>query len=170
MPAKSRWLLQIPAMLETLRGWNSPVVDRAACERIFGVGRRRAIDLMQRFGGYQAGNAVLLDRAALIRRLEEMGASHEVEVEQGRKRRLSESLNEVRRYRAAAQIPIPVAPDVHKRRVGDLPAGVRLEVGMLSVRFDGAVQLLSSLYELSQAAVNDFESFRAAAEGPGDGK
>ena len=42
-----------------------PVVDRGACEKLFGVGRRQAIELMHGFGGYRSGNAVLLDRAAL---------------------------------------------------------------------------------------------------------
>ena len=145
MAAKSRWLLEIPTMLDALRSWDSPVLDRAACERLFGVGRRRAIDLMQRFGGYQAGNAILLDRADLIRRLEEMNSSHEVEVERARKRRLSESLNEVQRHRAATQIPIPVAADVQDRRVEDLPArrtaGGWLAVG--PIRRGGATALQS---------------------------
>lgn len=166
MPAKSRWLLQIPTILETLSTLDEPVLDRAACQRLFGVGRRRAIVVMQRFGGYQAGNAILLDRAELIRKLKEIGSSPEVEIEQARKRKLSESLNAIHRHRTAARIPIPVPADVHERHVEDLPIGVRLEHGHLSIEFEGAVQLLSKLYELSQAAVNDFEAFCAAAEGP----
>jgi hypothetical protein len=58
MAAKSRWLLQIPLMLETLQALEDPLLDRTACEQVFGVGRRRAIYLMQQFGGYQAGNAI----------------------------------------------------------------------------------------------------------------
>jgi hypothetical protein len=62
VPAKARWLLQIPVILEQLRTLDAPVADRAMCEQIFGVRRRRAIELMHCFGGYQAGNTVLLDR------------------------------------------------------------------------------------------------------------
>ncbi len=38
-----------------------PVVDRATCERLFQVRRRRAIYLLQGFGGYVAGNTVLIE-------------------------------------------------------------------------------------------------------------
>jgi hypothetical protein len=165
MPAKSRWLLQIPVMLQTLHALETPIVDRLACERLFGVGRRRAIYLMQQFGGYRAGNAILLDRLELIRRLEEVGSSPGCEIERARKQKLSDSLNAVHRHCTAAQIPIPVTPVARDRCVDDLPAGVRLEPGRLCIEFNGSMQLLSSLYELSQAATNDYDRFCATAEG-----
>ena len=72
MPSKSRWLLQIPSIIDQVMSLDTPVLDRAVCERIFGVRRRRAIDLMQQFGGYRAGNTILIDRLDLIRRLQSM--------------------------------------------------------------------------------------------------
>src|SRR4051794_21891919 len=110
MPAKPQWLLQIPAAIAELRAVDVPVVDRAVCERIFGVRRRRAVQLMHRFGGYQSGNTILLDRAALIRRLEELESTSEVGRERQRKARLSEKLDGLHRYRAAASVSIPVVP------------------------------------------------------------
>ena len=62
MAAKSRWLMKIPNIIEELSKLDIPVVDRTIYENVFGVKRRRAIYLMQRFGGYQAGNTVLIDR------------------------------------------------------------------------------------------------------------
>ena len=50
------------------------MVDREGFETMFGVGRRRAVDLMHRFGGYQSGDTILVDRVALIERLEEVGS------------------------------------------------------------------------------------------------
>ena len=41
-----------------------PVIDRAVFERIFGVRRRRAIQLMHYFGGFQSSQAYLIDRLA----------------------------------------------------------------------------------------------------------
>ena len=81
MPPKPAWLLHIPEIVDLLAASQAPVVDRTACERIFGLGRRRAIDLMQKFGGYRAGNSVLLDRQALIHSLQKLegaaqGRSH----------------------------------------------------------------------------------------------
>ena len=55
MPAKAPWLLLIPAIIEQLETYDVPVVDRAVIERVFGLRRRRAIELLHRFGGYQAG-------------------------------------------------------------------------------------------------------------------
>ena len=51
MPAKAMWLLQIPEILSQLETFDVPVVDRAIVERLFGLRRRRAIELMHRFGG-----------------------------------------------------------------------------------------------------------------------
>ena len=66
MPAKPSWLLQIPKIIHQLEALDMPVIDRGACERLFGVKRRRAIALMQSFAGYRSANVVLVDRSALI--------------------------------------------------------------------------------------------------------
>jgi hypothetical protein len=39
---------------------DTPVVDRAVFERLLGIGRRRGIDLMRKFGSYQTGIAILI--------------------------------------------------------------------------------------------------------------
>ena len=59
---------------------------------------------------------------------------------------------------------IPVDPEVLSRKIADLSAGVALEAGHLHITFAGAEDLLFKLYELSQAASNDFDRFRAAAD------
>jgi hypothetical protein len=48
--------------------------------------------------------------------------------------------------------------------LAELSAGVALGPGHLHIAFSGTEDLLSKLYELSQAATNDFDRFRAAAE------
>ena len=160
MPAKSQWLLQIPTIIEQLRAIAVPVIDRTVVERIFGVRRRRAVELMRRFGGYRAGNAILLDRSGLICQLEAVGAGAEVAQERRRKERLSEKLDSLHRHRAAAAVQIPVL----SRVAGTLPEGVMLETGRLTVEFAGVEQLLSRLYGLVQAAAEDYEQFRQTAE------
>jgi len=106
--AKARWSLEIPSIVEQLLSLETPVVDRAICERIFRVQRRRAIDLMQRFGGYRSGNTVLLNRLDLIRRLQEMAADPDIEREHERKRRLSDHLVKLEKYRRATAVQIYV--------------------------------------------------------------
>jgi len=64
MPAKAQWLLRVPEIIVELNGLDVPVVDRALCERLFRLRRRRAIDLMGCFGGYQAGRTFLIERSS----------------------------------------------------------------------------------------------------------
>src|SRR3954452_4169109 len=129
MPAKPQWLLQIPAIIERLRTLEVPVIDRAVCEQIFGVRRRRAVELMHGFGGYQSGNTILLDRRNLIIQLEAVDASSEVGRERQRKARLAEKLDDLHRCRAAAAVRIRVLPIV----AAALPEGVGFETGRLIV-------------------------------------
>lgn len=55
MPANPAWLLKIPQIIAMLESIDVPVVDRAMVERLFGLQRRQAIELLHRLGGYQAG-------------------------------------------------------------------------------------------------------------------
>ena len=147
-----------------LESFDVPVVDRAVVERLFGLRRRRAIELLHRLGGYQAGRTFLVDRRQLIEQLKRLAEGDDFQAESRRKERLDQKVDQLRRHRAAAQVKIPVQPDVFSRRMADLAPGVDLEPGHLHVSFSGAEDLLSKLYELAQAAGNDFERFRAAAE------
>ena len=77
MPMKKTWLLRVTEIREELEGIRAPVIDCAMCERIFGVRRRRALHLMHSFGGWQSGQAFLVDRLVLLRQLEALQDSAE---------------------------------------------------------------------------------------------
>jgi len=141
-----------------------PVVDRAVFERLFGVRRRRAIQLMHFFGGYQAGRTFLLDRLQLMGQLEPLQAGAEYAREARRKQKLTEALETIRRHRAGARVVLPVEADGLPGRLGNLPEGVQLEPGSLHVEFEKAEELLAKLFALSKAAANDFDAFRTTAE------
>jgi hypothetical protein len=164
MPAKALWLLQIPEIVSLLETFDVPVVDRAIIERLFGLRRRRAIELLHRFGGYQAGRTFLVDRRQLIEQLQRLADGEEFQRESRRKERLDDAVGQLRRQQTAARVKIPVQPDVFSRKLTDLPPGVALEAGHLHIAFSGTEDLLGKLFELSQAANNDFDRFRAAAE------
>jgi hypothetical protein len=136
-----------------------PVVDRAVFESLFGVRRRRAIQLMSFFGGFQAGRTFLVDRLDLIRQLEPVEAGAEFVMEHRRRQRLVEALEQVRRHRAAARVSISV--ERLTGNIANLPEGIGLQPGSLNISFDGAEDLLRKLYALAQAAANDFEAFSA---------
>ncbi len=164
MPAKALWLLHIPEIVSQLDTFDVPVVDRSIIERLFGLRRRQAIELLHRFGGYQAGRTFLVDRRLLIDHLRRLADGEEFQWESRRKERLDQAVDQLRQHRTAARVKIPVQPDVFSRKLADLPAGIALEAGHLHVAFSGTEDLLSKLFELSQAASNDFDRFRAAAE------
>jgi hypothetical protein len=164
MPAKSAWLLQIPEIVSLLETFGVSVVDRAVIERLFGLRRRRAIELMHRFGGYQAGRTFLIDRLLLIEQLRRLAEGEEFQSESRRKERLQDAVDELRRNVTAARVKIPVPSEVLGWRGADLSDGVALEPGHLHISFRDTEDLLSKLYALSQSAASDFDRFRAAAE------
>src|SRR5579859_3244294 len=163
MPAKALWLLHIPEIVQQLEVFDVPVIDRAIVERVFGLRRRRAIELLHRFGGYQAGRTFLIDRRQLIGHLQRLIDGEDFQSESRRKERLSGMIDELRQSQAAAQVKIPMAREARSRMVDGLSAGIGLQPGHLHIEFSGTEDLLAKLYELSQAASNDFERFREAA-------
>lgn len=136
----------------------SPVIDRACVEALFGVRRRRAIELMHRFGGYQAGKTFFLDRTSLLRQLEAIGAGAPFRQERTRRRRLAEELERARRALPGKAVRIAAPAEVFDRHLEDLP-GVRLGRGELRIEHAGAEDLLRRLLELAMAIQNDFERF-----------
>ena len=166
MPAKAQWLLRVPEILAELAALDVPVLDRAACERLFGLRRRRAIDLIRGFGGYQAGRTFLIDRPKLVARLELIRDSPDFKMEWQRKERLAERLDAIRRLQSGARVAIAVEPEALRARLPDLPPGVGLSPGALHIQFESAEELLSKLFALAQAIANDYEAFekRTSAE------
>ena len=163
MPPQPSWITRIPEILADLRQLDAPVADRHICELLFGVRRRRAIELMQRFGGYRSGNSILLDRCELIASLERVHGSPEVTWERRRKQRLGQQLDELHRSRAAKAITLPVSRDALAPNP-ELPQGVSIGAGRLCVDFRTAEELFARMYELAQFALVDFENFRRRVE------
>ncbi len=159
MPAKSAWFLRLPKILEEVRAIPAPVVDRTGFERLFRVRRRRAIELMHHFGGYQTGKTFIIDRPQLVAQLERALASPDYEFESHRKQRLVETIDALRRYRAAAGVSIPVAAPPHAVSLASLPPDVHLGAGRLTVDFTAPEDLLAKLFTLAQTIAGDFEGF-----------
>jgi hypothetical protein len=164
MPAKPSWLLQIPEIVSQLETFDVPVVDRSVVEHLFSLHRRRAIELLHRFGGYQAGRTFLIDRRLLIEQLKRVAEGEEFQSESRRRERLVDSVGQFRRDLSAARVKIPVQPEARPSEGAVLSEGVALEPGHLHISFHGTEDLLAKLYQLSQAAAKDFDRFRASAE------
>lgn len=155
MPAKPTWFLELPRILEEVRTLPCPVLDRSAFERLFGVRRRQAIQLMHRFGGYQTGKTFLIDRLRLVAELERASAGPDYSFEVRRKERLVDSLAKFDRHRAADRVKIPVL--ALPPSDFPFPADVHLTAGRLTIDFDTPENLLSKLFLLAQKMAEDFD-------------
>ena len=139
-------------------------MDRAAIEEVFGVRRRRAIELLHHFGGYLAGKTFLVDRASLLRQLEILENGGQFRQERARRRRLSEDLEVASGALRARSVPIQASPEAFDRHLDELP-GVQLRPGELRIEFKGTEDLLRQLLELAMAIKNDFGRFEEICEG-----
>jgi hypothetical protein len=169
MSARPAWLLHIPEIRSMLAEVDLPVIDRAVVERVFGLGRRQAIELLHRFGGFQAGRTFLIDRKQLMAALDQIIAGDEYQQERTRHEKLTAALAKLQSTRRAKEVRIEVSSDVFDSRMRTLPEAVHLEPGRLEVEFSGCEDLLTKLFALAQTALNDFEGFQKVSEGAGTG-
>ena len=167
MPAKPEWLLRLPDIRAELEHLNVPVVDRSGVERIFGLRRRRAIELMHEFGGYQAGRTFLLDRARLLEALQSLESREDYIAEKRRRQRLRDVVEASREHLILTRVRIPVRAAAVRPSLDRLAPGVLLLPGVLSIEFRNPIELLEKLYWLAQAIGHDFEKFEGLL--PGDG-
>jgi len=167
MPAKPRWWRHIPEIRKMLEDARLPVIDRCSVERLFGLERRQAIELMHRFGGYLAGRTFLIGREQLIEALDAIAASGEYQQEAARREQFVASVDAVRRTRQTEAIRIPVSREVFDARLKSLGPGVELRAGRLAIEFAGPEDLLRKLFALAQAVANDYAAFEESATGAG---
>ena len=166
MPAKPEWLLRLPEIRAELEHLEVPVVDRSGIERIFGLRRRRAIELMHQFGGYQAGRTFLLDRARLLEALQSLESKEDYSAEKRRRERLGEVVEASREHLISTRVRIPVRAAAARASLDRLAPGVLLLPGILSIEFRHPIELLEKLYGLAQAISHDFDKFEGLV--PGD--
>jgi hypothetical protein len=164
MPAKASWLLHVAAIRSMLAEVDLPVIDRAVVERVFRLGRRQAIELLRHFGGYQAGRTFLIDRKQMIAALDKIAATGDYQQEQARHEKLTAALAKLQRTRPAQAVRIEVSPNIFDSRMQALPEAVHLQPGRLEVEFSGCEDLLTKLFALAQAALNDYAGFQRVTE------
>ncbi len=78
MPYKPYWLQRLPEIIAALRGLPDRLIDRPTFETIFGLRRRRAIELMHSLGSCRGQRGYVLDRAVLLPRLRVPERSHRI--------------------------------------------------------------------------------------------
>lgn len=166
MPAQPVWFHRLDEILAELRTLHISHLDRLAVQKLFGIRQRRARQIMAGLPAMQVGNAVAIERQALIGRLEKTAAGDRFQWEVARRARLVEDLDRTRRQLAARRVRVPAAADVRALSVSELGGGIELRPGELRIHFYGAEDLAAKLFEISQAMVNDWRAFARKAEAP----
>ena len=161
MPAKPRWLLAIPDAITQLEALDQDLLTRRDLERLFGVSKVRATQLMTAFGAGRTGHLLTLPRAALLRQIRRQRKRAAFRHEATRREKVVTALRQARITGIRAAAPL----ERLEGRLSGLPAGVSVEPGRIEVRFRGAKDAVGRLFALAQALTNDYEQFEALVDG-----
>ena len=160
MPAKPAWISRLDDILRSLRTLPRPLVDRATVEHLLGVGPRRAQQIMAPCITEKIGSSGLADRNALISRLERTARGEDACYELQRRQKVARLLEGMRRDRIERpQLLIEAPAQVVNQEFENLPAGVKLEGGRITIEFSHPQQALEKLLALAMAIGNDFDRF-----------
>lgn len=166
MPGKPRWYDRVDEIRAALERVEAPLLDRAAIERLFGLGRRQAINLMARFKGFLSGRHWLVDRASVLRELDRVAHEPGYGQQLRAKRKLSAHIEEVKARRVEFERPIAAPTQNLVRRGERLPAGVHCpQPGRMLLEYESVDALLAQINALAMAAVTDFAGFTTAVLG-----
>lgn len=159
VPAKPAWYSNINEVIRELQALR-PLVDRATVEFLLGVGRRRAQQIMAPCITDHVGANGLADRDALIAHLRRLADGDAGYYERQRRRKVAEILSQMQKDRLERpQLLVEAPVKILKQEFDNLPAGVRLEPGRITVTFDQPQQALEKLLALAMAVSNDFDRF-----------
>ena len=160
MPAKPGWLSKINEVIEQIEALPRPFVDRAALESLLGVGRRRAQQILAPCVSDWVGSNGLADRNAVIAHLRRLAEGEEGYYERRRRRKVAETLARLHQERLERpQLLVEAPVGVLAQEFENLPAGVRLEEGRITVEFGEPREALEKLLALAMAIGNDFQRF-----------
>jgi hypothetical protein len=160
VPAKPVWYSKINEVIRELHALPRPFVDRATLEFLLGVGRRRAQQILAPCITDRVGANGLADRDALITHLRHLADGDDGYYERQRRRNVAEILAQLQKDRLERpQLLVEAPVQVLAQEFENLPAGVGLEPGRITVTFDEPRQALEKLLALAMAISNDFDHF-----------
>ena len=155
MPAPPRWLLAVPDAIRQLEKLDRDLLTRRDVEKLFGVSRARAAQLMRTFGAELVGASRVLRRTELLRQLRKYRTRAAYRGEEQRRTRLVAELRQARLTGIRVAVPV----EALEARLTGLPEGVTVEAGRVEVRFASAKEAVVRLFALAQALTNDYERF-----------
>ena len=160
LPAKPVWYSKINDILRELQALPRPFVDRATLEFLLGVGRRRAQQIMAPCITDRVGANGLADRDTLIAHLRRLANGDDGYYERQRRRNVAEILAQLQKDRLERpQLLVEAPVQVLSQEFENLPPGIGLAPGRITVTFDQPQEALEKLLALAMAISNDFDRF-----------
>jgi hypothetical protein len=166
MPDKPIWCVDLAAITRDLRASPDPWVDRATLEQLLGIGRRRAQQILAPCVGRQIGANGVADREAVIAHLERLARGECAHYEHQRRRRLAQHIGTLQSERRKAVL-VEAPSAIINQKLENLPEGVSITPGRITVTFNTTQQALERLLALAMAAGNDPLLFERMATGAG---
>jgi len=166
VPAKPSWFSKIDSVVSQLQAQSRPFVDRATVEFLLGVGRRRAQQILAPCITDRVGSNGLADREQLIARLRRLAEGDDGYYERRRRHKVAHTIGQLRQERLETPRVLVEAPlRVVDQSFADLPPGVHVSAGRITVDFDEPRQALEKLLALAMAIGNEFDRFERLASG-----
>jgi hypothetical protein len=148
MPDKPSYLHRLTAILAEARTPKPiPFFRRRDIEALFGLKRRQAINLMHEIGSVRVSTEIAVPQTDLVAWLEKRSLDPARIQEIHRQERVIGRIIELKAETAARAVKI-VLPDPPPP---DVPPGVSLQPGSLTISFDTQLQLLERLFLLARA-------------------
>ena len=156
MPAPPRWLLAVPDAVRQLEALDRDLLTRRDVEKLFGVSRARAAQLMPMFGAELVGAARVLRRSELLRQLRKYRARAAFRGEEQRRARVVAELRTARLTGIRVAVPV----EALEARLSGLPEGVTVEAGRVEVRFTGAKEAVGEAVRAGAGADGRLRALR----------
>jgi len=142
-----------------------PWVDRQTLQSLLLVGPRRAQQILRPCVTRQVGANGVASREELIEHLKRLAAGDEAHYERRRRQRLAQVLEGLRREALAQPKVMVEAPTtVLNQEFANLPDGVSVSPGAISITFSSPSEALQRLLALAMAIGNDFNEFERQSE------
>jgi hypothetical protein len=160
MPAKPMWYRRLDEIIDRLEALPQKWVDSAIVEELLGVGRRRARQIMAPCITARVGGNALANRRKLIVQLRAVAAKEEVAASQKRGQHFGQALDSLRNAvlqqpRVAVEVPSPIL----NQNIQNLPKGITLKPGQITVSFNTPKEALEVLAILAVAIGNNPQQF-----------
>jgi hypothetical protein len=168
VPDKPIWYGRLDQIITELGALPWPWVDRETLQSLLRVGPRRAQQILRPCVTRQVGANGVADREDLIVHLKRWAAGDEAHYERRRRQRLAQALDELRQAALAQPKVLVEAPTtVLNRDFANMPDGVSVSPGAISITFSSPSEALQRLLALAMAIGNDFNEFeRMTGGGP----